>query len=142
MLEYPIHMKQDGKFLMVTFPDIPEAATQGDSVEDALHMAADALETALDFYFETRRAVPLPFRPRKGQRTVALPLSISAKVLLWNEMIRQKVKPAELARRLKTTPQAVNRLTDIRHATKIDALAKAMEALGSGRKLVVKTEAA
>ena len=142
MLEYPIQMKQDGRFLMVTFPDIPEAATQGDSVEDAVRMAADALETALDFYFETRRAVPLPSKPRKGQHTVALPLSISAKVLLWNEMIRQKVKPAELARRLGTTPQAVNRLTDIRHATKIDTLAKAMEALGSGRKLVVKTEAA
>jgi hypothetical protein len=35
-----------------------------------------------------------------------------AKVLLLNEMIRQRVRPAELARRLQTTPQEVNRLTN------------------------------
>ncbi|MBL8378634.1 MAG: hypothetical protein JNM79_12245 [Burkholderiales bacterium] len=32
------------------------------------------------------------------------------------------VRPADLARRLGTTPQAVNRLTTLRHATKIDGL--------------------
>jgi antitoxin HicB len=51
-------------------------------------------------------------------------------VLLLNEMIKQKVRPAELARRLETTPQEVNRLTDLRHATKIDRIAGAMKALG------------
>ena len=38
--------------------------------------------------------------------------------------------PAELARRLNTTPQEVNRLTNIRHASKIDGIALAMKALG------------
>ena len=63
-------------------------------------------------------------------RSVELPLSLSAKVLLLNEMIRQSVRPAELARRLGTTPQAVNRLTNLRHASKIDGIAGAMKALG------------
>jgi hypothetical protein len=36
MLAYPVELTPDGKFLMVTFPDIPEANSQGDSVEDAL----------------------------------------------------------------------------------------------------------
>jgi putative PIN family toxin of toxin-antitoxin system len=56
--------------------------------------------------------------------------SLSAKVILLNEMIKQQVRPAELARRLKTSPQEVNRLTNIRHATKIDGIADAMKALG------------
>jgi antitoxin HicB len=93
-------------------------------------MAAEALELALDSYFETGRPVPAPSKPKRGQRMISLPLSVSAKVLLWNEMLRQQVKPAELARRLGITRQEVTRLTDIRHTTKIDAIAGAMSALG------------
>jgi antitoxin HicB len=142
MLAYPVKLKsaKEGGFV-VTFPDIPEAITQGEDREDALTMAAEALETALDFYFETRRQVPAPSKAKRGQASVGLPLSVSAKVLLWNEMLRKGVKAAELARRLRTTPQEVNRMTDIRHATKIDTLAKAMAAVG-GRKLVIKAVAA
>ena len=52
------------------------------------------------------------------------------KVLLLNEMIAQNVRPAELARRLHTTPQEVNRLTNVRHTTRIDDIAAALRALG------------
>jgi antitoxin HicB len=119
----------------VTFPDIPEAITQGEDVEDALMHARDALESALEFYFDDQRPVPLPSTPKRGQRLVDLPLSVSAKVLLLNEMLRQKVRPAELARRLGTTPQEVNRLTNIRHTTRIDRVDAAMRALG--KRLIV-----
>jgi antitoxin HicB len=130
MLAYPVELTPDGKFLMVTFPDIPEANSQGDSVEDALKMAADALETALDFYFDAGRPVPAPSKPKRGQHMVELRASVAAKVLLLNEMLRQKVRPVELARRLQTTPQEVNRLTNIRHTSRIDGIAGALKALG------------
>jgi antitoxin HicB len=130
MLAYPVELTPDGKFLMVTFPDIPEANSQGDSVEDALKMAADALETALDFYFDAGRPVPVPSKPKRGQHMVELRASVAAKVLLLNEMLRQKVRPVELARRLQTTPQEVNRLTNIRHTSRIDGIAVALKALG------------
>ena len=120
---------KEGGFV-VTFPDIPEAITQGDNIDDAMHHAADALESALDFYFEAGRRVPLPSPAKRGQRMVELPASVAAKVLLLNEMIRQKVRPAELARRLRVTPQEVTRLIDLRHATKIDGIAGALKALG------------
>lgn len=132
MLAYPVKLTADresGGFV-VTFPDIPEAITQGETVEEALTMAQDALETALDFYFDDRRVVPAPSKPRRGQRLVTLPVSIEAKVLLLNEMVRQRVRPAELARRMRTTPQAVNRLVNIRYVSKIDGIAGAMAALG------------
>ena len=130
MLAYPVELTPDGKFLMVTFPDIPQANSQGDSVEDALKMAADALETALDFYFDAGRPVPAPSKPKRGQHMVELRASVAAKVLLLNEMLRQKVRPVELARRLQTTPQEVNRLTNIRHTSRIDGIAGALKALG------------
>jgi antitoxin HicB len=130
MLAYPVRLKKDGKFFLVTFPDIPEAITQGDDREHALQMAAEALESAMEFYFDDHRTVPKPSAPKKGQPLVELPVSVAAKVLLLNEMLQQKVRPAELARRIGTTPQEVNRLTNIRHASKIDGIAVAMKALG------------
>jgi antitoxin HicB len=130
-MRYPARLKPQAEGgYVVTFPDIPEAITQGEDVEDALKHAADALESALEFYFEARRPVPPPSKPKRGQKLVELPLSVAAKVLLLNEMLRQKVRPAELARRLGTTPQDVNRLTNIRHASKIDGVDNALRALG------------
>ena len=51
-------------------------------------------------------------------------------MLLLNEMVRQRVRPADLARRLRTTPQEITRLTDVRHRTRIDSIAAALQALG------------
>lgn len=132
MFMYPVTLtpdKDDGGFV-VTFVDIPEAITQGDTVPEALAAAREALESALDFYFEDKRAVPLPSKAKRGQQVVELPASLSAKVLLLNEMVNQNVRPAELARRLNTTPQEVNRLTNLRHTTRIDGIAAALQALG------------
>ena len=129
-MKYPANFEADGKFILVTFPDIPEAITQGQDEADAVLHAADALETALDFYFDAQRTVPTPSKPRRGQRVVELPTSLAAKVLLLNEMIAQKVRPAELARRLQVKPQEVTRLIDLHHTSKIDGIALALKALG------------
>lgn len=141
-MRYPVKMRRDGKFFLVTFPDIPEAITQGTSEEQAMKAAKDALETALDFYFEAGRMVPSPSSPRRGYRYVELPVSLAAKVLLLNEMLRQKIRPAELARRLHTTPQEINRLTNVRHTSKIDGIAEAMKALGKNLHISATNEAA
>src|SRR5580692_2774197 len=136
-MRYPVHLESaDEGGYVVTFPDIPEAITQGEDIEDALRRGADALESALEFYFEARRPVPAPSKPKRGQRVVELPVSLAAKVLLLNEMLRQNVRPAELARRIGTTPQEVNRLTDIRHTTRIDGVDSALRALG--KRLIVR----
>jgi antitoxin HicB len=138
MLRYPAKFKpaKEGGFV-VTFRDIPEAITQGESVDDAMIQARDALETALDFYFDDRRVVPAPSKARRGERLIELPASLAAKVLLLNEMVRQRVRPADLARRLHTTPQEITRLTDVRHRTRIDSIAAALQALGKQLELRV-----
>ena len=131
-MKFPVTLtpdEADGGFV-VTFHDIPEAITQGETVEEALAMAQEALETAMEFYFEDKRAVPVPSKPKRGQHVVELPASLSAKVLLLNEMVTQNIRPAELARRLNTTPQEVNRLTNLSHTTRIDGIAAALQAMG------------
>lgn len=115
-MRFPVTLtrdKEDGGFV-VTFSDIPEAITQGDTVKEALAIAQDALETALEFYFEDKRAVPAPSKPKRGQNVIELPASLSAKALLLNEMVTQNIRPAELARRLNTTPHIGKGTNDLR----------------------------
>jgi len=104
-MNYPAVIKPDGDGWLVTFPDIPEALSAGSTWDEAIVMAKDALVTALEFYFDDKREIPEPSRVKKGQVVVELPTSIAAKVLLLNEMVRQKVRPSELAKRLGTTAQ-------------------------------------
>ncbi len=130
-MKYPAQFmpSPEGGFV-VTFRDIPEAITQGDTEQEALDMAADVLLSSMDFYIEDQRLVPEPSAPLEGERVIELPASAVAKLLLLNEMLRQNIKPADLARKLNTSPQTVNRLIDLHHATKIDALQSAAKALG------------
>lgn len=130
-MRYPAHFApaSEGGFV-VTFRDIPEAITQGETEAEAMEMAEDALLTAMDFYFEDKRPVPPPSALLPEERLVELPLGTWAKVLLLNEMLAQKVSASELARRMGTSPQNVNRLTSINQLTKIDTVEKAMRAVG------------
>ena len=138
MLKYPITMKPDsnGQFL-VTFPDVPEAATTADTKEQALTMAADALESALDFYFDDKRPVPVPSKPKRGQMAVSLSGTATAKALLHNEMLTQGVKKAELARRMHMKPPNVERIFHAKHVTKFETLEAAFAALGKNIEISV-----
>lgn len=137
-MDYPAKLEpaDEGGFV-VTFRDIPEAITQGDDETEALAMAKDALITAMDFYFEDKRPVPLPSRLQEDERAIALPPSVASKVLLLNEMVQQKVTASELARRMGTIPQEINRLIDLSHTSKIDRIAQALEALGKRLEVAV-----
>ena len=137
MLSYPAKVVPDTVGFRVSFPDIPEALTAGESREEAIKMASDALLTAMDFYFEDRREVPQPSAPKRGQVMVDLPASVAAKVLLLNELIRQGKKNADLARAMHASPQEISRLTDLKHATKIDAISDALRILGKRLELSV-----
>ena len=79
--------------------------------------------------------MPLHFGRR--ERLADLPISMVAKVLLLNEMLGNNVTSSELARRMATTKQEIDRLIDLRHATKIDRIGKAMHALGRVLEIVV-----
>ncbi|HIN56175.1 MAG TPA: type II toxin-antitoxin system HicB family antitoxin [Acinetobacter pittii] len=114
----------------VEFRDIPEALTQGYSIEEATEEAKDALITAMDFYFENNRIIPMPSPAQEGDHQIDLPLSIWSKILLLNTMLEQNVNQSELARRLHIQRQAVQRLVDLSYTTKIDAVIDALKVLG------------
>lgn len=127
---YPARIEKEGNNYNVTFRDIPEANTCGDSFEDAVNMATDALLVSMEFYFEDQRTVPMPSKAKRGETLIALPASVYAKVLLLNTMIEQNISNIELAKRINVRPQELQRITNLGHSTKIDTVAKALNALG------------
>ena len=131
MLRYPVEIIEDtnGSFL-ITFPDIPEAASVGEDLEEALLEAEEGLAVALEFYFDDRRTIPLPSKPKDGQYTVPLSTLRALKVYLLNEMIAQGVRKSEMARRLDVHMPQVDRLLDFRYPSKIDFVEKAFTRLG------------
>ena len=130
-MRYPINLvpAPEGGYV-VSFPDIPEALTQGDSREEALDAALGALITAFEFYFEDNEPIPLPSVVATGDDCVEVPLSVASKVLLLNAFLDSKLSQLELAKRIGKPKQEITRLFDLNHATKIDAVQAAAKALG------------
>ena len=135
MFEYPVELTpaEEGGFV-VTFPDVPEAITQGDDRDEALLYARDALETALGFYIGDLRPLPLP-SAAKGRQTVAPDALVCAKLAVYQAMTEGGVKKSELARRLNWHLPQVDRLINLQHTSRLDQVEAALASLG--KRLVV-----
>ena len=135
MLSYPVTLEpaEEGGFI-VTFPDIPEAITQGEEEQDAMVWALDALQAMLDSYMEDKQRIPYP-SPANGRPCVVLPVVVAGKVALYNTMLDAGKKKADLARILNLAPTLVDRLLSLRHKSRIEQIETALAVLG--KKLVV-----
>ncbi len=131
MLDYPaiLEAQPEGGFV-VTFPDVPEAITQGEDEDEALMYAVDALETGLSFYVDARKPLPVPSKAKRGQRLVRPSALECAKLGVYRAMTDQGIKKAELARRLGWHMPQVDRLFDLKHASRMDQLELAARVLG------------
>lgn len=130
MFDYPVILEAqpEGGFV-VTFPDVPEAITQGEDEDEALIYAIDALETALSFYVDARKPLPVP-SAADGHPTVRPSALECAKLGIYRAMTEQGIKKAELARRLGWHMPQVDRLFDLNHASRFDQIEAAARALG------------
>lgn len=142
---YPIALRAvtggppEDRGFTVAFPDLPEALTWGDTRAEALVNAVDCLEEALAARILARESLPAP-SPARGRPTVAPGGQIAAKAALYLALKRGRIRPAELARRLRVPRSMVNRLLDPRHASRPKQLDAAFAALG--KRLVVSLESA
>jgi antitoxin HicB len=130
MFDYPVILTPDDGTVLVTFPDVPEAITFGADTDEALLQAVDALESALSFYVDDRKPLPVPSKAKRGQKTVRPSALECAKLGVYQAMTEQGIKKAELARRLGWHMPQVDRLFDLRHASRFDQIEAAARALG------------
>ena len=131
MFDYPVVLEEqpEGGFV-VTFPDVPEAITQGEDEDEALLYAVDALETALSFYVDARKPLPKASKAKRGQRVVSPSALECAKLGIYQAMTEQGIKKAELARRLTWHMPQGDRLFDFKHSSRMDQIEDAARALG------------
>jgi antitoxin HicB len=130
MFKYPATITKDGRNLLVTFKDVPEAITFGKTEADALSNAVDALETGLSFYVDARKPLPKPSKAKRGQKIISPSALESAKLGVYQAMMDQGIKKAELARRLGWHMPQIDRLFDLKHSSKFDQIEAAATVLG------------
>lgn len=82
--------------------------------------------------------LPVPGRPGRGQRIVRPSALECAKLGVYRAMTEQGIRKAELARRLGWHMPQVDRLFDLRHASRLDQIEAAARVLG--RRIEVRVE--
>ena len=110
-LAYPVRLERHPDTVIVTFPDIPEALTEGATEDEALAEAKDCLVAALGGYVQDGRPIPVPSRSL-GMTYVALPGLAAVKVALY-EAVRTRIESSALALRLGCSRRTVRRLLDV-----------------------------
>ena len=139
-LTYPVTIERDDEgFYLVTFPDFPEAATDGRSEVEALHEAADALDEAIAGRINRGDDIPHPSRPEAEQLVVPIPAQMAVKAALYLAVKEAGIRNVELAKRLGADEKEVRRLLDPHHKSKLPRIEAALEALG--KNLVIGVEA-
>ena len=128
MLRYATTITEEDGAYVVSFPDFPEAHTFGEDRDEAKARAVDALVTVIDACISDKRPIPAPSRKR-GDAT-ALPMLTELTVELYRAMQADGVNKAELGRRLDWHMPQVDRVLNVRHASRLDQMQRALEAVG------------
>ena len=127
---YPaIFTREDSGGFFVRFPDLPEALSGGDTLEDTRAQAADCLAEAIAGRIRRGDQIPTPSQIKRGQHPIGVPLYLAPKLALYLAMREQGVTNTELARRLGVSETVVRRMLDPRHNTKSDRNQAALTAL-------------
>ncbi|OGB43281.1 MAG: hypothetical protein A2461_04950 [Burkholderiales bacterium RIFOXYC2_FULL_59_8] len=121
----------------VTFPDLPEAITEGGTREEALFHAADVLTLCLEERIESGDALPTA-GPIEGGEWVAPSAAIQAAMAVRTARQAQGHTLAELARALGTSWAAAQKLESPRANPTLKQLERTASALG--KRLVVGME--
>ncbi len=120
---------EDGGFV-VRFTDFPEAITQGDSIEESLHEAADCLEEAVANRILMKLDIPMPTEVSERSYAAPLPAPMAAKAALYLAMRELKLTNAEFADRLHRREQDIKRLCDPHEAADMSQIDEALAAIG------------
>ncbi len=132
-LIYPCEITEEDDGFLIQFIDLPEAFTEGDTLEEALVNAEDVLTGILEIKMQLGQEIALPSKIKRGQHGIAP--SVAAQSALLLRVHRGDKTISELARDLETGFAAVKRLEDPLHTPSLRQLERVARALG--RKLVL-----
>lgn len=127
--------KTEGTYL-VSFPDFPNVNTYGDTLEEALDMACDALNASLEVDYERGYALPAPTdcSGKRGYHPVRLLPHVELAYDL--KRLRRNMTQGQIAEKLGISYQAYQKLENPRRC---NPTIKTLEKIGValGKRLVV-----
>jgi antitoxin HicB len=135
--QYPVLLTAaDEGGYVVTCRDLPQLVTQGETEQDALEQASDAMDEVFATYLIEGIDFPAPSKARRREHLVSPP----AKAALYVAMRQAGISKIQLARRLGVDEKEVRRLLDPHYGSKLPRIAKAISLLG--QRLVIGVESA
>ncbi len=137
--EYPVLLTPDqDEGFVVTCRDLPEVITQGETIDNALAEAADALDEAFAARIDDGLVIPPPSPLQEGEYLVAPPVETAIKAGLYLALRESMISKSELARRLGVNEKTVRRMLDPHYVSKLPRMVEAIQALG--KRLVIAVE--
>lgn len=135
-IRYPavLEPEESGGFF-VRFIDVEGAMTDGETLDEALFNASEALSGILGWMLDDNRPIPEPSPAGEGMYLIAPDARTQAAMLI--RRARGERSLAELARSLETSWPSAQRLENPRHSPTLRQLEKAAAALGKRLVLVL-----
>lgn len=136
---YPAIFEYDKseKRYTVHFPDLSEAITEGETLEEALFNASEVLTLTLEGRVDDGIDIPQPSH-HQNKMTKWIAPSARAQAALLMRWAKGDHTTAEIARALNTSWPAVSRLEDPHHWPNLRQLERAAAAIG--QRLVISLE--
>src|SRR3990167_5193280 len=122
--------KQKKGGYLVQFPDLPEAITQGETIEDALNEAMDCLEEAIANRMELKLDIPSPKKITAQHHAIALPATLAAKTALYIIMKKKHLSNVAVAKKVSCDEKEIRRLLDPHYQSKIPRIEHVLHELG------------
>lgn len=136
VLSYPATIESgDDEGFVVSFRDVPEAISQGETREEALAEASDALGLALLQYPGLGRPIPPASPARTDEQLVAPDATDSLKIAVLDAFRASGLSKSEFARRIGKGETEARRILDPMHRTKIGTIDEVLATLG--RRIVI-----
>lgn len=132
---YPVSITKEGDDFVVSVRGMADVVTSGDTYDEAVELASDALDVAIQGRIEDEMDLPLPAAPLNGEILVPVPAQTAAKASVYYLWQKSGISKTELARRMGRKEPEARRILDPKFGTKIDQLQEAAIALG-GRLIV------
>ena len=129
-IEYPAQIKkeEDGIFF-VSFPDIEEAMTQGETMEEALFNASEVLTLTMEYRIDEEQRIPEPSQITSNDIHLISP-GAKVQAALLVRKAREGKSLADLARALETSWPSVKRLENPHNSPTLKMIDKTATALG------------
>lgn len=114
-LSYPAKIEKktdDGEYYFVSFRDMENCFTQGDTYEEAYSNAQDVLGFMLQDYIDDEVAFPKPSKLKDGEILIEPLPELCAPLLLYHARVQSKLTQSEVAKKMGVSRQ---RYFDIEH---------------------------